>query len=41
MRIFVLAQADFGLRTNHSNLIQKSKVTAALEARANRFVRLD
>jgi hypothetical protein len=41
MRIFVPAQDDFALRTNHSSLIQKSKVTVAVGVWASRFVRTD
>jgi hypothetical protein len=41
MRIFVLARGDFSLRTNHSSLIQKSKVTAAVGVWASRFIRAD
>jgi hypothetical protein len=41
MHIFVLAQGDFALRTNHSGLIQKSTVTVAIGVWASRFIRID
>jgi hypothetical protein len=41
MRIFVLAQGDSSLPMNHSSLIQKSKVTVAVDVWASRFVLTD
>jgi hypothetical protein len=38
-RIFVLAQGDFALRTNHSSLVQKTKLIVAVGVWASRFVR--
>jgi hypothetical protein len=41
MRIFALAQGEFVLRTNHSSLLQESKVTVAVSVWASRFVRTE